>query len=243
MKKVKITLIISLLLNLVAAFFLISGTGTQGTSPYMPKKKNVFAKKPKSLFFMGKDLLYDILPKDSNSIIFLGDSHTEHFALTELLGDCRLKNRGISGDRLRGILQRLDPILETKPRKIFIQAGINDLGMGVSVDTIIAKYTHLIDLISEATPLTKIYVQSIFPVENKVDKPSTYCNPEVNESVKEINQFLKSNAEKQGYVFIDIYNSLVLDKKLNPVYSFDGIHLTAEGYVVWSEILKPYLKE
>ncbi len=244
MKKTRFILIISLILNIVAAYFITDLVRAQSDIPFMPKKKSVFVKKkPKSLFFMGKDLVFDILPKDSNAILFLGDSHTEHFYLQELIGNSLLKNRGISGDRLRGILKRLDPIIASQPKKIFIQAGINDLGMGARQDSIAAQYRRLISIISAGSPRTKIYVQSIFPVENKIDKPSTYCNPWVNKAVVNINAFLKANAEKQEYTFIDVYSSLVKDGKLNPAYSFDGIHLTADGYVIWADLVRPYVNE
>lgn len=240
MKALRITLVFSILLNIVATYFILTEVFVS-EDVYPPKKKSVFSKKPKSKYFMGKDLVYDALPDDSKGIVFLGDSHTEHFQLLELLGNCHVKNRGISGDRLRGILKRLDPIIRSKPEKIFIQAGINDLGMRVSKDTIIAQYQRLIDMLHEGTPGSKLYVQSIFPVENKKDRPSTYCNPRVNKTIPQINSFLKANAAKQNYTFIDIYSSLVLDGKLNPEYSFDGIHLTAQGYLLWSDLLKPYL--
>lgn len=190
---------------------------------------------------MGKDLLFEVLPKDSNGIVFLGDSHTELFLLTELLGKCEAKNRGISGDRLSGMMKRITPIIESRPKKIFIQGGINDLGTGVPKDTVIAHYKRLISYISANCPDTKIYVQGVFPVENKIGKLSSYCNPQVNKAVVEINSKLQAEAKTQGYTFIDIYTSLAKDGKLNPAYSFDGIHLTPEGYLVWADLLKPYL--
>lgn len=241
MKKIRIALAVSVILNLAAGYWIISETCCNDDAPFMPKKKNVFSKKPKSRFFMGKDLVYEMLPADSAGIVFLGDSHTEHFPLLELLGDCHVKNRGISGDRLRGILQRLDPIIGAKPEKIFIQAGINDLGMGASYDSIVTQYQRVIRLLREGTPGSKIYVQSIFPVENKKDRPSTYCNPQVNKTVQKINAFLKLNAAKQNYTFIDVYSALASEGRLNPEYSFDGIHLTIQGYQLWADLLKPYL--
>lgn len=237
MKKLKIILIISLVFNAVSVFFLATGL----YSGDIPKKINKLTHQPKSKYFMGKDLVFSVLPKDSQAIVFLGDSHTEHFYLQELLGNPHLKNRGISGDRLRGILKRLNPIIASQPEKIFIQAGINDLGTGGRKDTILAQYERLIAILHAESPRTKIYVQSLFPVENKLG--SAYCNPAVNKAVVKINQALKANAEKQGYTFIDIYSSLVENGKLNPVYAFDGIHLTAEGYLVWAGLVRAYVND
>ncbi len=237
MKRLKSILVISLLLNGISLFFLITGL----YSGEIPKKIRSLTHTPKSKYFMGKDLVFAALPKDSNAIVFLGDSHTEHFYLHELLGNTHLQNRGISSDRLRGILKRLDPILASQPEKIFIQAGINDLGTGGRMDTIRAQYMRLIDILKTGSPRSKLYVQSLFPVDNKLG--SAYCNPAVNKAVVELNRFLKAQATQQGYTFIDIYSTLAQDGKLNPLYAFDGVHLTAEGYLVWAKLVKPYVAE
>jgi lysophospholipase L1-like esterase len=241
MKILKIILALSLIFNVAALVFMATGGICYDEKHSVSKKLKSIVHRPKSTYFMGRDLIFEILPADSQAIVFLGDSHTEHFLLEELLGKEHLKNRGISGDRVKKMIPRLDPIVAMSPKKIFIQGGINDLGTGDSKEDLIRYYTELMDEITLKTPKSKVYLQSMFPTELK--DGSTYCNPQVNKDIQVINEFLEQEARKRGFTYIEVYKSLAVNGLLNPDYSFDGIHLTAEGYLVWTKILKPYLEE
>lgn len=241
MKFIKITLVVSIFFNIAAGAFMLAGGICYDEKNSVSKKLKAIVHQPKSYYFMGRDLLFDILPADSEAIVFLGDSHTEHFLIDELLDTEHLKNRGISGDRVKKMIPRLGPIVAIKPKKIFIQGGINDLGTGGSKENLMEHYSELLDEIAQKTPNSKVYLQSIFPTELK--DGSTYCNQQVNKDLVVVNHFLEKEAKKRGYTYIELYKPLVLNGLLNPDYSFDGIHLTAEGYLLWTKILKPYLED
>lgn len=72
-------------------------------------------------------------------IVFLGDSLTEGMEWSELFSDPNILYRGIGTDTLRGIFERLDNIITLKLEKIFIIAGINDVGNGKSNSSIIEE--------------------------------------------------------------------------------------------------------
>ena len=63
-------------------------------------------------------------------IVFTGSSLCELFPISEMLQNVepriRVYNRGIGGDNTFGMIDRLPDILKSKPRKIFLMAGIND---------------------------------------------------------------------------------------------------------------------
>ena len=42
----------------------------------------------------------------------------------------------MGGDRVNGVLQRLDEVVASSPDKVFLMIGINDLGWGVDVQEI-----------------------------------------------------------------------------------------------------------
>lgn len=241
MKILKITLAISILINILALLFMKLGGICYDEKHPISNKINAIVHIPKSNYFMGRDLVFETLKSDSQAIVFLGDSHTQHFLLEEFLNVPHLKNRGISGDRVKKMIPRLEAIVEMQPKKIFIQGGINDLGTGDSKENLMDYYTELLDEIALKTPNSKIYLQSIFPTELK--DGSTYCNPQVNKDLVIVNHFLEAEAKKRGLTYIELYKPLVLNGLLNPDYSFDGIHLTAEGYLLWTKILKPYLQD
>jgi lysophospholipase L1-like esterase len=91
--------------------------------------------------------------------------------------------------------------------------------------------------------LTKIYVQSLFPVENGRKEFPTYCNPKINREVREVNEELQKYSAKNNITFIDTYSTFDLNGQLNPKYSVDGIHLSGQGYLLWTKLLRPYVEE
>ena len=54
-----------------------------------------------------------------------------------------------------------------------------------------------------------------------------------------MNEELKKLAAKEKITVIDLYpHFLNADKKLDKKFTIDGLHLTAEGYRLWADILK-----
>ena len=70
--------------------------------------------------------------------IMLGDSITDEGQWDELLNNDTIENRGISGDTIDGVLDRLDTI-NKNIEKVFIMIGVNDIMRGKSVDEIYAN--------------------------------------------------------------------------------------------------------
>jgi hypothetical protein len=73
--------------------------------------------------------LFEKLPDTRKEIIFLGNSITDGCEWSELLADRHVKNRGISGDVTAGVLNRIREITASKPAKVFLLIGINDLAV------------------------------------------------------------------------------------------------------------------
>lgn len=63
------------------------------------------------------------------------------------------------------------------------------------------------------------------------------------ELIKEINQFYQNIAQEYKVNYIDLYSHFLEDgtDKMNKKYTNDGLHLLSEGYLLWREIVKPYL--
>lgn len=79
-----------------------------------------------------KRSLFEQLPIRGNDIVFLGNSITDGCEWAELFNNRHIKNRGISADRSGWLLDRLDPIVNGHPKKLFLMIGTNDLAAGVS---------------------------------------------------------------------------------------------------------------
>ncbi len=188
-------------------------------------------------YYYHKKEHFELLPDTPNEIIFLGNSITDNAEWAELFSDPNIKNRGIGGDDTDGILGRLSEVTSSKPDKIFIMIGTNDLAYGKKVDDIIGNYTKIIAQIKDDSPTTKLYVQSVLPVEDALH----YTRP--NAEIININDQLIEICKAEGITYIDLH-SVFSDEngKLNKEYSIDGLHLNGEGYEVWKKQIVEYLK-
>lgn len=110
--------------------------------------------------------IFEIMPNDTNEIIFLGNSITDYCEWHELFGNPNIKNRGIGRDVIHGVIARLDEIVESNPKKIFIMIGINDLGRKRTTEQILTDYDRLLSFIKQKSPETEIFIQSILPTDN-----------------------------------------------------------------------------
>ena len=115
--------------------------------------------------------MYSVLPNPNDEIIFLGDSITDRCEWFELFSNSLIHNRGLSGDKTSGVLDRLSEITESKPDKIFVMIGVNDLRHNVKIDSILVNYNKIVKTINSESPSTQIILQSVLPVNNKSGKP------------------------------------------------------------------------
>ncbi len=200
-------------------------------------------KRTHSTFWHQRVSLFEQLPVTNEDILFVGNSITNGGEWAELFHDQRVKNRGISGDICMGVYDRLPSILSGSPSKIFLMIGINDLGRGTSPDSIVCQTDRILGKIQNESPETTIYLQSILPVNESFGMFEGHTRQR--EIIAPLNLRLKQLAEKRKVTYIDLYSHFVIPgtNKLNPTYSNDGLHLLGEGYIKWTELVKPYINE
>jgi lysophospholipase L1-like esterase len=187
-------------------------------------------------YYYTKKQLFELLPVTKDEIVFLGNSITDNAEWAELFQDPNIKNRGIGGDDTDGVLERLDEVIASKPAKIFIMIGTNDLAYLKSVKHVEDNYVKIIDRLMKGTPDTKIYIQSILPTNDKIHIHRK------NTDIMEINQFLKKLAADKGLTYIDLYSVFVTpDNEFNSDYTFDGLHPNGKAYLIWKEKIQKYV--
>lgn len=193
-----------------------------------------------STYYWQRVTQFRLLPYTQNDIIFLGNSITDGGEWTEMFENNHVLNRGISGDVTTGVLNRLDDIVSRKPAKVFLLIGINDLARGIPKDTVLKNDLLIVRLIRQYSPMTEIYVESLFPVNPAKHIFPTHVNK--GGDIIYINRHLKAYADSLHYVYVDVYDALK-DKNdhLDLKYTNDGLHLLGPGYMVWKHIVFPYV--
>jgi lysophospholipase L1-like esterase len=171
--------------------------------------------------------------------IFLGNSITEFGDWKGLLRDPGLVNRGIAGDNTFGMLDRLEEVIARRPAKLFIEAGINDIGQGVPVGMITGNIASIVAFVRVKSPGTRIYVVSVLPTnENaRAEYPDVYGK---NAVVREVDRQLERQAGAEGYTYIDVAGKLGdRSGNLDGQYAQpDGLHLNTQGYGVFAGLLQ-----
>lgn len=182
---------------------------------------------------------FRVFPNAGTDIIFLGNSITDYTDWNELLNLEEARNRGISGDITFGVLERLDEITEGNPSKVFILIGINDISRNIPDSVILANYKKIIHRIKKESPKTKIYFNTLLPVNNSFTNRDHFNK---DEHILFVNDELKKLGAAEKITIIDIHpHFLDAYKRLDKKYTYDGLHLDMEGYQKWTSLLKPHI--
>lgn len=186
--------------------------------------------------------LFDTLGTNQNSIVMLGNSLTHGCEWHELLGNPNVVNRGINGDIAEGIDLRLDGILRGRPAKIFLLCGVNDVSHDLSADSIASAVEAIVGRIQRESPTTKVYLQSLLPINNSFGRYKRIFGKE--QTIRDINTLLEAYAAKNDITWINLYPAFADEKgNLRSDLTNDGLHLLGPGYIIWREILLPYINE
>jgi lysophospholipase L1-like esterase len=175
-------------------------------------------------------------------LYFLGNSITAGTDWSKLLNLQQAINRGISGDITFGVLERLQDIIDGKPKKIFILIGINDISRNIPDSVIINNYKKMISRIRKGSKKTEIYFNTLLPVNASFEKFKNHYGKD--DHILHINDEIRKMAAKKVTI-IDLYNQFTdKDKHLRAELTKDGLHLIPEGYKVWADFLNStgYLK-
>ncbi|MEC4882798.1 MAG: GDSL-type esterase/lipase family protein [Scytonema sp. PMC 1070.18] len=188
-------------------------------------------------YYLHKKSQFEVLPKSDSAIVFLGDSLTDEGEWGELFSNPNMKNRGISADTTDLVLNRLDVIVESQPKQIFLMIGINDLmNAGRNVEETLSEYKNILIELQQKTPKTQVFVQSILPVNNNI---SRYWQD--NNIVMELNLKLRELAQEFSYYYIDVFPYLLdSQNQLSSDYTSDGLHLNGKGYLMWKQAIEQY---
>jgi len=175
--------------------------------------------------------MFTKMPVANKSIIFLGNSLTEAGRWKDIAPELPILNRGISGDNSFGLYARLDEVVRHHPKKIFLMIGVNDLKRGTPTSYIIKNYERIVAKIIKESPQTKIYLNSILPInKSKLIESFKAVN---NDDINILNNALKDiSAKHKNVEFVDLYPVIADEKgELRKELTPDGIHLEMFAYV------------
>ena len=181
---------------------------------------------------------------NKESIVFLGDSITSRCDLDKYFPNYNVYNSGIAGNMTKDILDNMENrVFVYNPTKVFILIGTNDLVYSeLDNDGIKNNIEEIINKIYEKNSNTKIYLESIYPVNNLLNKE--IVETRTNDNIKNLNNKIEKICDNNKCTYINMYDNLT-DKNGNMkrIYTVDGLHLNKIGYKVVASKLTKYLNE
>jgi len=175
--------------------------------------------------------------------ILVGDSLSLWFPPQLLPEGKNWLNQAISGETSNGLLKRLDLFDRTQPEVVFVMIGINDLIRGISDEVILDNQRQIMSYLRRMHPTAQIVVQSILPHGGE---ETTWEGREklltvANSRIRQLNQQLQGVAVNEGVKYLDLYPLFTSQQgNLRREFTTDGLHLSAEGYIVWRSALQIY---
>lgn len=203
-------------------------------------------------YYRRVDIFATEKPINQNDIVFIGNSLTEGGKWASYFPDTQAKlakkggairNRGINGDTFGGIDNRLNEIVKGRPAKIFLLTGVNDVSHNLSADSIATGIINLVKRIKKESPKTKIYLQSLLPINESFGRYKR-LKGKTSEPQK-INALLQKFAKAEKVEFINLYPLFLEEGSENVLKASltkDGLHVNAEGYKIWADAIKKYVK-
>ena len=145
--------------------------------------------------------------------------------------------RGFGGSRLSDcadLVHRL--VLPYRPRLVVLYAGENDLTEGATPQDLLAHFVRFVQQVHSALPNTRIAYLSIKPSPSRLALMM---------AMREANLLIQTHVLAHDDLdYIDVHAAM-LDNDGQPrpeLYLRDQLHLSAEGYGLWRQVVSAHLR-
>ena len=192
----------------------------------------------RNFLYSGKirELEAETTPRDA--LLFLGSSSIRLWdTLARDLAPFPVVNRGFGGAVVSQVVHFARRLISmsSPPRAVVFYCGGNDLAWGVSIASVLEGVEQFLAIARERLPGIPVYVLSVGKT------PSRFLSWR---RVGLLNERLRALVEANGARWVDVTTPMLTEagKPLGRLFQLDGIHPSAEGYAVWTSVLRPRLE-
>ncbi|WP_370898272.1 GDSL-type esterase/lipase family protein [Chryseobacterium gossypii] len=179
-------------------------------------------------------------PPPANAILLIGSSSfTKWTDVASYFPDKTIINRGFGGSRLTDLNYYANDLLSPyQPKQIIIYCGENDFADNdkLKAKEVVNRFKAFYGKIREKFPNIEVDYISI-----KYSPSREKLWPQMKAANKKIAAFMKKEPNAE---FIDI-TKVMQDPNGNvrkDLFVSDMLHMTPEGYRLWTSVMKPYMK-
>jgi lysophospholipase L1-like esterase len=176
-------------------------------------------------------------PPAPGGIVFVGSSSIRLWKLSESFPDLPVINRGFGGSFISDSV-RFAPriVVPYKPRLVVFYAGDNDVAAGKSPETLLEDFKSFASSVLETLPSVRIIFISIKP------SPSRW---HLIETVRRANELIRAFTQTDSRLaFLDVVAPMLGadGKPRQELFVEDRLHMNAEGYRLWTSLLRPLIE-
>ncbi|MCA9075644.1 MAG: hypothetical protein KDA93_11470 [Planctomycetaceae bacterium] len=175
-------------------------------------------------------------PPTKGGILFVGSSSIRFWKLGQHFPELQPLNRGFGGSEVADSVHFADRIvLPYEPRTIVMYAGDNDIAGGKTPEEVHHDFERFVGIVHENLPETKIVYIAIKPSIKRwklVDR------------MRAANALICATCDENDRLeFVDIDTPMIGDdgEPRQELFIEDGLHLSEEGYRLWSKLVMPHL--
>ena len=190
----------------------------------------------------------ELLQQDNNGrrVVFMGNSITEGWVNThpDFFQQNGYFGRGISGQTSYQYLVRFrEDVINLHPKVVVINAGTNDVAENTGPYNEEYTFGNIVSMVELAKAnKIKVILTSTLPAASfSWNKRIT----DAAQKIERLNQRVKAYAKKHRIPNVDYYTPMVVgeERALNPAYTKDGVHPTADGYDVMEALVQPVINK
>lgn len=165
-------------------------------------------------------------------IVMFGNSLTAQGKWVELLGRTDVLNSGFPGLCTYHFVSLLQPhVIDKHPSVCFVEAGINDITVGVAQEKIQQNYQVILETILK-NGIKPVVTLTLYEQNDPVSK----------KEVIRLNAFLTAYCQKNKIEYLDLNQYLSDSTGLKPAFARDKTHLNTAAYEIWAKEANKVLK-
>lgn len=180
--------------------------------------------------------------KKEKRVVFMGNSITEGWVRIrpDFFKENGYIGRGISGQTSYQFVVRFRPdVINLQPKLVVINAGTNDVAENTGPFDLETTFGNIVSMVELAKAnKIKVILTSVLPAAKFGWNKKITDAPD---KIEALNAKIEAYAKAHKIPYVDYYKPMVSgpERALNPAYSKDGVHPTAEGYAVMEALIKP----
>jgi lysophospholipase L1-like esterase len=175
-------------------------------------------------------------PPPKGQILFVGSSTIVDWDPIRYFPDLKIINRGLWGSALVDTVRLAERIvIPYEPRVVVVYGGDNDIDAGLTSEDVTVQFERFVRTIHAKLPQTRIVFIGIKP------SPQRWLTIDRARATNAMIRDVCSRDDRVAFLDVDGVMLGWDEKPRKELFAPDGLHLSAQGYQLWTTLLRPLL--